>query len=52
MDSSKTMKNFAWKLKSNFEDGLEKTIRWYMQNPQILNNITNALESTPWKNSN
>ena len=52
MDSSKSMKNFGWNVKSNFEDGLEKTIQWYLENPGILNNISNALEPTPWKNSN
>ena len=52
MDSSKSMKNLGWNVKSNFEDGLEKTIQWYLENPGILNNISNALEPTPWKNSN
>ena len=52
MDSSKTIKDLGWKIKSNFEDGLEKTINWYLENPAILNDITKALESTPWKNSN
>jgi len=52
MDSSKTMKNLSWSVKSNFEDGLEKTIQWYLKNPEILNNITTVFESTPWKNSN
>mgnify|MGYP001174613887 CR=1 FL=1 len=52
MNSSKTMKNLGWKIKSNFEDGLEKTIQWYLENPVNTNDITKALESTPWKNSN
>jgi len=52
MDSSKSMKNLGWNVKSNFEDGLEKTIQWYLENPEILNNISNALEPTPWKSSN
>jgi len=52
MDSSKSMKNLGWNIKSNFEDGLEKTIQWYLENPEILNNISNALEPTPWKSSN
>ena len=52
MDSSKSMKNLGWNIKSNFEDGLEKTIQWYLENPEILSNISNALEPTPWKNSN
>ena len=52
MNSSKAMKNLGWKVKSNFEDGLEKTIQWYLENPVSSNDITKALESTPWKNSN
>ncbi|MBC8250026.1 MAG: dTDP-glucose 4,6-dehydratase [Candidatus Nitrosopelagicus sp.] len=52
MDSSKSTKNLDWKLTSNFEDGLEKTIHWYLENPAILNDFTKALELTPWKNSN
>jgi len=52
MDSSKTINNLGWKVKSDFENGLKNTIEWYLQNPAILNNITKALESTPWKNSN
>ncbi len=52
MDSSKIMKNLDWTLKSNFEEGLEKTIQWYKNNPEILTNMSHALESTPWKNSN
>ncbi len=51
MDSSKTVKDLNWILKSDFEDGLEKTIQWYKNKPEILNNMSNALESTPWKNS-
>ena len=52
MDSSHTMKKLNWSIKSNFEDGLEKTIEWYLQHPEFLNNIETALNSTPWKNSN
>ena len=52
MDSTKITKNFNWTQKSNFEEGLLKTIQWYENKPEILNNLSNALESTPWKNSN
>ena len=51
MDSSKIVKDLNWTLKSNFEEGLQKTIQWYKNNPEILNNMSTALESTPWKNS-
>jgi len=52
MSSDKTIKNLDWKIKSDFESGLKTTIGWYLQNPEILNDITKALEPTPWKNSN
>ena len=52
MNSDKTIKNLDWKIKSDFESGLKTTIGWYLQNPEILNDITKALEPTPWKNSN
>ena len=52
MNSDKTIKNLDWKIKSDFESGLKTTIEWYLQNPEILNDITKALEPTPWKNSN
>tara|TARA_B100000676_G_scaffold302097_1_gene350286 strand:- start:69 stop:1058 length:990 start_codon:yes stop_codon:yes gene_type:complete len=52
MDSNKIIKNLNWNLKSNFEEGLQKTIQWYENNLEILNTMSNALESTPWKNSN
>ena len=52
MNSDKIIKNLDWKLKSDFESGLKITIEWYLQNPEILNDITKALEPTPWKNSN
>ena len=52
MDSTKITKNLNWNIKSNFEEGLQKTIQWYETNPEILNNLSTALESTPWKNSN
>ena len=40
-------------MKTSFEDGLEKTVRWYLDNPEILNDVSQAvLDSTPWENSN
>ncbi len=34
-----------------FEDGMRETIEWYLDNPEILNNISQTvLDPTPWKN--
>ena len=39
-------------MKYNFDEGLKKTIQWYLDNPEILNNISQTvLDTTPWKNS-
>ena len=53
MNSAKISKELGWKMQTKFEDGLEKTISWYMENPQIWKNLdSNIFESTPWKVSN
>mgnify|MGYP000737080043 CR=1 FL=1 len=50
---TKNSKELGWKMQTKFEDGLEKTISWYMENPQIWKNLdSNIFESTPWKVSN
>ena len=53
MDSTKISNELGWKPKSNFKDGLEKTIQWYLDNPEMLMNTSSTiLDSTPWKSSN
>jgi len=53
MNSAKISKELDWKMQTKFEDGLEKTISWYMENLQIWKNLdSNIFESTPWKVSN
>ena len=53
MDSKKISDELGWKVKSNFDDGLRKTIQWYLDHHDILNNVSStALDSTPWKSSN
>jgi len=52
LDSTKISDQFGWKVKSSFEEGLEKTIHWYLDNPKLLNNISSTiLDPTPWKNT-
>jgi dTDP-glucose 4,6-dehydratase len=51
LDSSKISKEIGWKSKTLFEDGINKTIKWYEENVKLFGNIPNsALENTPWKN--
>ena len=53
MDSTKIKNKLNWKTKLNFDNGLEKTIQWYLQNPEVLNTVSSTvLNSTPWKISN
>ena len=53
LDSKKISNELGWKTKLTFDQGLEKTIQWYLNNTEILNNLsTTVLDSTPWKSSN
>ena len=51
--SAKICDQLGWKIKTTFDDGLKKTVQWYLDNPELLNNISSAvLDPTPWKSSN
>jgi len=53
MDSTKIHDQLGWKVKTAFDDGLKKTVQSYLDNPELLNNISStALDPTPWKSSN
>jgi len=53
LDSKKISNDLDWTTKLSFEKGLEKTIQWYMDNPEIMNNISEkVLDHQPWKSSN
>ena len=53
MDSKKISDELGWRVKSNFDDGLRKTIQWYLDHHDILNSVSSTvLDSTPWKSSN
>lgn len=39
IDSSKIMQELGWKPSVSFEQGLEKTVDWYLQNEEWLNEI-------------
>ena len=53
LDSTKISDQLGWKVKSSFEEGLEKTVQWYLDNPELLNNVSSAvLDPTPWKSTN
>ena len=52
LDSTKISDQLGWKVKSSFEEGLEKTVQWYLHNPELLNNVSSVLDPTPWKGTN
>jgi dTDP-glucose 4,6-dehydratase len=42
IDASKLNRELGWKPSVTFEQGLEKTINWYLENQDWLNNITSG----------
>jgi len=42
IDSSKLQKEFGWKPSLQFEEGIEKTVDWYIKNQQWLDNVTSG----------
>jgi len=42
IDSAKIQKELNWKPSINFENGLEKTVDWYLENEQWLKNIVSG----------
>jgi len=51
LDSSKIRNSLNWSSKINFDNGIQNTIDWYLQNPGWWKNIEkNTFNGTPWKN--
>jgi dTDP-glucose 4,6-dehydratase len=42
IDSSKLVNELAWKPSLQFEEGMEKTVDWYLENEDWLNNVTSG----------
>ncbi len=42
IDSSKLQRELGWKPSLQFEEGLEKTVDWYLTNEEWLNNVTSG----------
>ena len=42
IDSTKLQKELGWEPSLQFEEGIEKTVRWYLENEGWLNNITSG----------
>jgi len=42
IDSSKLKKELGWEPSLQFEEGIEKTVRWYLDNQQWMDNVTSG----------
>jgi dTDP-glucose 4,6-dehydratase len=42
IDSTKLQNELGWKPSLQFEEGLEKTVDWYLANEKWLNNVTSG----------
>ena len=42
IDASKIKAELGWEPSLQFEEGLEKTVDWYLQNEDWLNNVTSG----------
>jgi len=42
IDSTKLQNELGWKPSLQFEEGLEKTVDWYLENSEWLNNVTSG----------
>ena len=46
IDAGKINKELGWKPSVTFEQGLEKTVNWYLENQTWLNNVTSGEYAT------
>ena len=50
LDSKKMHKELHWKISYSFEDGLERTVEWYMKNKEWYKNISSKdMMTVSWK---
>ncbi|MBQ7988097.1 MAG: GDP-mannose 4,6-dehydratase, partial [Bacteroidaceae bacterium] len=42
IDSSKLPRELGWEPSLQFEEGIEKTVRWYLDNQEWLDNVTSG----------
>ena len=42
IDSSRLQNELGWEPGLKFEEGLEKTVRWYLENSEWLENVTSG----------
>ena len=50
IDSSKLQRELGWEPSLQFEEGIEKTVKWYLENQEWLNNIISGDYQDYYKN--
>jgi len=50
IDATKIMNELGWKPSLQFEEGIEKTVDWYLNNTEWLNNVTSGAYQTYYNN--
>ena len=51
MNSNKISKEMGWKSKISFDEGIQKTIDWYLNHEEVWKDLTSSASNpTPWKN--
>jgi dTDP-glucose 4,6-dehydratase len=46
IDATKINKELGWKPSVTFEEGLERTVNWYLENQKWLDNVTSGAYAT------
>jgi len=49
LDSSKIRNSLKWNEKNTFDEGIEKTINWFLNQPDDQNIQKEIFSPTPWK---
>ena len=51
LDSSKIREELSWKPEHSFKEGIDETVRWYLENEWWWKPLANekVLHATPWK---
>ena len=42
IDSRKLQKKLGWELSLQFEEGIEKTVKWYLENQEWMDPVTSG----------
>lgn len=50
IDSRKLSEELGWKPSLQFEEGIEKTVKWYLDNPEWIDNVTSGEYENYYRN--